>query len=77
MGWFGGDKECRRKVTGKLVGAVPGEGVVSEIPIWNLLLLKKNLAKRGKIIKILQEYIYVYVYMCIYIYIYIYIMYVC
>ena len=26
MGWFGGDKECRRKVTGKLVGAVPGEG---------------------------------------------------
>ena len=66
LGWFGGDKECRRKVTGKLVGAGPGEGVVAEIPIWNLLLLKKkNLAKRGKIIKILQEYIYVCVYICI------------
>ena len=64
-------------MTGKLVGAVPGEGVVSEIPIWNLLLLKKNLAKRGKIIKILQEYIYVCVCIYIYIYIYIYIMYVC
>ena len=43
LGWFGGDKECRRKVTGKLVGAVPGEGVVAEIPIWNLLLLKKKI----------------------------------
>ena len=65
-------------MTGKLVGAVPGEGVVSESPIWNFLLFfkKKNFGKKRKNNEN-SAGIYICIYVCVCVCIDRYKMYVC